>query len=342
VVDVHFSTDVTKAEAAIGPWLRRDSVTNNVALTLLDRLSDQPGQARFWWATKNNYISGVCLQGDPRQSLYVRTDDLNTIPAFVEAVVVSRDAPPLPGVNGHVLAAGAWGATWADVSRRPITIAAFQRYYHLPGRRSLRPLPPPTGALRAATHDDLGLLTRWAIGFQRDVHPGVSTPDRLNSPSSNLTPGPMPDPAPARSRALDPKPDPASGHKHGQDPEPDATAEPSRYPTPDIVALRSDFAVKLERNELWIWDDDGPRAVAGATRPVDGVSRIHFVYTPPEYRNRGLAAACTAGAVERATDVGAETCVLFADLANPTSNAIYRRLGFQPHSEHLNIAFAHS
>jgi hypothetical protein len=33
------------------------------------------------------------------------------------------------------------------------------------------------------------------------------------------------------------------------------------------------------------------------------------------------------------------TCVLFTDLANPTSNAIYRRIGYQPVCDAVEIAF---
>jgi predicted GNAT family acetyltransferase len=32
--------------------------------------------------------------------------------------------------------------------------------------------------------------------------------------------------------------------------------------------------------------------------------------------------------------------VLFADAANPVSNSIYRRAGYQPRSEHVEIDFA--
>ena len=35
----------------------------------------------------------------------------------------------------------------------------------------------------------------------------------------------------------------------------------------------------------------------------------------------------------------ADHCVLFTDLANPTANAVYQRLGFEPVSEHLEIDF---
>jgi predicted GNAT family acetyltransferase len=54
------------------------------------------------------------------------------------------------------------------------------------------------------------------------------------------------------------------------------------------------------------------------------------VYTPPEHRQRGYAAGVTAACSQHALDCGAEHVVLFTDLANPTSNGVYRRLGYQP------------
>ena len=38
--------------------------------------------------------------------------------------------------------------------------------------------------------------------------------------------------------------------------------------------------------------------------------------------------------------MGAEQVVLFTDLANPVSNAIYQRIGFEPVSDWVTIAFS--
>ena len=36
---------------------------------------------------------------------------------------------------------------------------------------------------------------------------------------------------------------------------------------------------------------------------------------------------------------GRKFCFLYTDLANPTSNAIYQRLGYQPVSDSMHITF---
>jgi predicted GNAT family acetyltransferase len=61
------------------------------------------------------------------------------------------------------------------------------------------------------------------------------------------------------------------------------------------------------------------------------VTRIGPVWTPPERRRRGYAAAATAELAGRLRARG--EVVLFADRANPTSTGVYRRIGFRPVAE---------
>jgi predicted GNAT family acetyltransferase len=75
------------------------------------------------------------------------------------------------------------------------------------------------------------------------------------------------------------------------------------------------------------------------TPPAAGVSRIGPVYTPPQQRRRGFAAACTAATSDVALRSGANDCVLYTQLTNPQSNAIYRRIGYRAAAEQLRYAF---
>ena len=91
---------------------------------------------------------------------------------------------------------------------------------------------------------------------------------------------------------------------------------------------------------LWLWAVDGtPVSMCGRTPPVAGVPRIGPVWTPPEHRRHGYAAAVTAFVCQQAFDTGATACTLFADAANPTSNAIYERIGFRPVAETVEADF---
>jgi predicted GNAT family acetyltransferase len=106
------------------------------------------------------------------------------------------------------------------------------------------------------------------------------------------------------------------------------------------VARAARAAIAEER--LWLWEDEGGAVVslAARTAPAVGVGRVAPVYTPPEQRRRGYGAAITAAVTADALDRGADHVVLFTDLANPTSNAIYQRIGFAPVSDRRVVRFA--
>jgi GNAT superfamily N-acetyltransferase len=89
-----------------------------------------------------------------------------------------------------------------------------------------------------------------------------------------------------------------------------------------------------------LWDADGaPVSMAMLRVPALGVSRIGPVFTPRDRRGRGYGSAVTAAAAELAHRSGTPDVVLFADLANPTSNAIYQRIGFEPVDDSVRIDF---
>ena len=89
---------------------------------------------------------------------------------------------------------------------------------------------------------------------------------------------------------------------------------------------------------LWVGETGEPVSMAVASPPTAGMSRIGFVYTPPEHRRRGYAAACVAALSQRVLGDGCD-CILNTQLQNPTSNAVYRRLGYEPVVEVLIYRF---
>jgi RimJ/RimL family protein N-acetyltransferase len=87
-----------------------------------------------------------------------------------------------------------------------------------------------------------------------------------------------------------------------------------------------------------LWTVEGrPVSLAGIKPPDHGVARIGPVYTPPEHRRRGYAGAVTAAASTSLRDAGALEVVLFTDLANPTSNRIYREIGYRPVQDFVEV-----
>jgi len=97
-------------------------------------------------------------------------------------------------------------------------------------------------------------------------------------------------------------------------------------------------AHRVAAGQLWLWDHDGPVSMAAVTAPAAGVARIQTVYTPPELRKRGYASACVAQLSADTVTAGSR-CVLYTDLGNPTSNSIYRRIGYEAVAEVLRYRF---
>ena len=90
-----------------------------------------------------------------------------------------------------------------------------------------------------------------------------------------------------------------------------------------------------------LWEDAGrPVSVSGWGGPTPNGIRIGPVYTPPEHRGRGYATALVAELSQTLLDGGRSFCFLFTDLANPTSNAIYERIGYVRVAESAMVAFA--
>ncbi|MGW1729015.1 GNAT family N-acetyltransferase [Streptomyces sp. NPDC002306] len=79
---------------------------------------------------------------------------------------------------------------------------------------------------------------------------------------------------------------------------------------------------------FWESPDGAPVSMAAATSIVGGMVRVDPVYTPAHLRGRGYAGAVTVEVSRAALAAGATDVVLFTDPANPTSNALYQRIGY--------------
>jgi RimJ/RimL family protein N-acetyltransferase len=98
---------------------------------------------------------------------------------------------------------------------------------------------------------------------------------------------------------------------------------------------------RLGYGGLTVWEARGtPVSMAGITRIVHAVARVGGVYTPPELRGRGYAGGATAAVSQAALDAGAAEVVLYTDLANATSNALYEGLGYRAVEDRTQLSFA--
>lgn len=95
----------------------------------------------------------------------------------------------------------------------------------------------------------------------------------------------------------------------------------------------------IEKGSIFLWCDPKPVSMAARTRPTKRGESISFVYTPPDFRGRGYATSVTAGLSQLLLDQGREFCCLYTDLANPTSNSIYMKIGYTPVADVMDIIF---
>jgi predicted GNAT family acetyltransferase len=102
-------------------------------------------------------------------------------------------------------------------------------------------------------------------------------------------------------------------------------------------------AAKDKGDQFVLWVVDGkPVSMAMLRAPAFGVSRIGPVFTAQDRRGRGYGSAVTGASADLARRSGTPEVVVFADLANPVSNAIYQRIGFEPVVDGIRIDFADS
>ncbi|MDN5765740.1 MAG: GNAT family N-acetyltransferase [Humibacillus sp.] len=108
--------------------------------------------------------------------------------------------------------------------------------------------------------------------------------------------------------------------------------DPPAVPPPGLEP-----AVRDGRVLLWV-NDHRAVSMAYTSVPNGGVVRISGVWTPPEHRRHGYASAVVADLSRLQSEAGYR-CLLFTDLANPTSNAIYQAIGYRRIGDQVTIDF---
>jgi predicted GNAT family acetyltransferase len=105
--------------------------------------------------------------------------------------------------------------------------------------------------------------------------------------------------------------------------------------------LRDNAHRRIEQGLVWLWEDAGESvAMAARNATAAGIARIGPVFTPIARRRKGYGTAVTAACTHDALAAGARGAVLFTDLSNPTSNAIYQTIGYRPLEDRTILRFA--
>jgi len=106
-------------------------------------------------------------------------------------------------------------------------------------------------------------------------------------------------------------------------------AQDPRMSPAERAGARADAEKRMERGELFLWDDSGTKSIAAYKESISTGGRLNLVYTPPEFRRRGYASACVAALTRLRFERGWDWCALFIDTSDPAASRMYRNLGFR-------------
>ncbi|MEP6475751.1 MAG: GNAT family N-acetyltransferase [Actinomycetota bacterium] len=255
------------------PLLIADAARNNLLLTVLQVLQDQPEVYpvfHLWMAVRDGEPRGLAMQTESYNLLLAEPVEADAVETLADAVVA--DAGPLPGVTANRPWAQRFAARVTELTGRGAQRILEEGVWRL---TSVADVPAPAGAARVATPGDRDLLRRWMRAFMDE-------------------------------------------------------ALPPEHPRDDA---RTDLDIELRSvgrgSGYWLWEDGTAVVSVSGYREVPGVgARIGPVYTPQEHRGRGYATRLVAELSSARLALGDPACFLFTDMANPTSNAIYARIGY--------------
>ncbi len=97
---------------------------------------------------------------------------------------------------------------------------------------------------------------------------------------------------------------------------------------------------RIKAGTLWFWNDSQPVSMAARGRPTPNGEAVNMVYTPSRFRRKGYATAVVARLSQQILDKGKSFCTLYTDLSNPVSNSIYRKIGYSPKADVVDIFFS--
>ncbi|NRD79902.1 GNAT family N-acetyltransferase [Bacillus sp. BRMEA1] len=103
--------------------------------------------------------------------------------------------------------------------------------------------------------------------------------------------------------------------------------------------VKKRVAMFLKEREVFLWENKGKIvSMMKKSRPTKNGVTVSLVFTPKEERKKGYARTLVA-AVSRELLNDYSFCVLYTDLMNPTSNKIYREIGYKRIADSVHLSF---
>ncbi|WP_100333580.1 GNAT family N-acetyltransferase [Bacillus alkalisoli] len=113
----------------------------------------------------------------------------------------------------------------------------------------------------------------------------------------------------------------------------------ARLPISPIEQVKKRVAMFLKEQEVFVWEDKGKIvSMMKKSRPTKNGVTVSLVFTPKEERKKGFARTLVT-AVSRELLKDFNFCVLYTDMMNPTSNKIYKEIGYERIADSVHLGF---
>jgi uncharacterized protein len=110
-------------------------------------------------------------------------------------------------------------------------------------------------------------------------------------------------------------------------------------PIPSRNDIQESVARMVDKQEVFLWEDDGEIvSMMKKSRPTEHGVTVSLVYTPKEKRRKGFARTLVA-AISNELLKDYDFCVLYTDMMNPTSNKIYKEIGYVKIVDSVQLGF---
>ena len=113
-------------------------------------------------------------------------------------------------------------------------------------------------------------------------------------------------------------------------------------PIPSSTAIQESVAKMVDNQEVFLWEDKGEIvSMMKKSRPTKQGITVSLVYTPKDKRRKGYARTLVA-AISSELLKDFSFCVLYTDMMNPTSNKIYKEIGYVKIVDSVQLGFEKS
>lgn len=110
-------------------------------------------------------------------------------------------------------------------------------------------------------------------------------------------------------------------------------------PTTPQKQLHEKTVNMISHKEVFLWEVDGEIvSIMKKSRPTTNGVTVSLVFTPRDKRKKGYARTCVATCSKELLKEY-KFCTLYTDLLNPTSNKIYKEIGYHQIAEFLHVGF---